>query len=60
MAELSYFDARENEIVWMPLLYGVSWKCPEICDRDGSFTRIIAHTELEIEGMGSGFGIAIG
>ncbi len=58
--KLIYDDERDDEIVWMPLLYGVSWKCQETCDRDGSFTRTIAHIQLELEGMDTNFGIAIG
>ncbi|MFX0205847.1 MAG: hypothetical protein ACFFDT_07650 [Candidatus Hodarchaeota archaeon] len=59
-AKLFYEDRRKSEIVWLPLLYGVSWKSPNSHDRDGSYTRFVGHTKVKIEGMGINFGIGIG
>ncbi len=60
LAKLFYDDGRADEMVWMPLLYGVSWGCPEESDHDGSFTRWVGHRTVEIAGEGLNIGIGIG
>ena len=59
-AKLFYEDSRENEIVWMPLLYGVSWRSSSSHDRDGSLTRWVGHTKVKVEDMDINIGIGIG
>jgi len=59
-AKLFYDDGRADEVVWMPLLYGVSWGCPEEFDHDGTFTRWVSHRPVEIAGQGVNIGIGIG
>jgi len=60
VAKLFYDDGRADEMVWMPLLYGVSWGCPAEFDRDGSFTRLVDHRSLEMAGEDVNIGIGIG
>lgn len=59
-AKLFYDDGRADEVVWMPLLYGVSWGCPAEFDRDGSFTRWVGHGSVEMAGKDVNIGIGIG
>jgi hypothetical protein len=59
-ARLFYDDGREDEIVWVPLLYGISWRSPDDSDHNGTFTRWVGHVPVEIEGTCRNFGIGIG
>jgi len=59
-ATLFYEDRREDEIVCMPLLYGVSWRSSSSHDRDGSYTRWVGHTKVKVEDMDINIGIGIG
>jgi len=42
-AKLFYDDGREDEVVLVPLLYGISWQTGNEFDRDGSLTRFVCH-----------------
>jgi hypothetical protein len=59
-AKLFYDDGRADEIVWMPLIYGVSWACPDDQDHNGTFTRWVGHMPVEIGGACRDMGIGIG
>jgi hypothetical protein len=59
-ARLMYDDQREAEVVWIPLLYGISWMSPQAYDRDGSFTRFVGNKNIKIEGFNQSLGIGIG
>jgi hypothetical protein len=59
-AKLIYDDDREDEIVWMPLLYGISWMSSSSFDKDGSFTRFIEQQEILIDGEEQIIGMGIG
>jgi hypothetical protein len=39
LAKILYFDASQNEMVFAPLIYGLSWFTKNKFDHDGSFTR---------------------
>jgi hypothetical protein len=56
-AKLLYDDERGEEIVMLPLLYGVSWQSPHDTDRDGSFTRFICSVELQPGRLKAGIGV---
>ena len=57
-ARLFYEDGRD-EIVFVPLLYGLTWALGDEYDRDGRMTRFIAHlNDDELAGLGaSGVGV---
>jgi hypothetical protein len=57
MARLAYEDGRE-EIVLVPLLYGLSWLTDEEHLRDGSMTRFCCH--VDVPGRGASLGIGVG
>lgn len=57
-AKLLYDDGREDEIVWVPLLYGFSHQSSSEHYRDGRMTRFLAH--MEVEGVKQSVGIGIG
>jgi hypothetical protein len=57
MAKLFYDDGRGDEIVFVPLLYAVSWGTPNTYDRDGSMTRFCCHVAVEGEPARLGVGI---
>ena len=41
-----FFDSqRPDEIVLIPLLYGISWRTPNSFDQDGTLTRFISHLD---------------
>ncbi len=45
--KLFFDDGRPDEIVLIPILYGLSWLTPHQFDQDGTMTRFICHLELE-------------
>ncbi len=45
--KLFYDDGHPDEIVLVPLLYGVSWLTPNTIDQDGTTTRFICSIETE-------------
>ncbi len=53
-ARLYYEDDRGEEIVLVPLVYGLSWRSGQEHDRDGSMTRFIC--DLGKPGTGIGIG----
>jgi hypothetical protein len=59
-AKIFYEDLREDEVVWVPLIYGVSWACANARDRDGTFTRWIGHRPVEFEEGVMDLGIGVG
>lgn len=58
VAKVAYENARGEEVVLMPLLYGISWLTRNEFDHDGKMTRFCCG--LEVEGSGVGFGIGVG
>lgn len=54
--KLFFDDGRPDEIVLVPLLYGMSWLSPNSFDHDGSMTRFIGKITLEQESVGIGIG----
>jgi len=56
-AKLFYDDEREDEIVLVPLLYGISWRTSNDFDRDGSFTRFICHLPSGSNGLSFSIGV---
>ena len=55
--KLLYDDGRDDEIVWIPLLYGFSWQSSRQSDRDGRLTRFVSHTAVPGLKWPSGIGI---
>lgn len=57
-AKLFYEDRRE-EVVFVPLLYGLTWAIGNEYDRDGRMTRFVHHLHVEeIDALGaSGIGV---
>ncbi|MDX1995344.1 MAG: hypothetical protein SF029_23370 [bacterium] len=53
-----YFEDGRDEIVALPLLYGISWMTGKPYDTDGTMTRFIGHVELE--GTKQRFGLGVG
>lgn len=54
-----FFDnQRADEFVLVPLLYGISWRTPNLFDRDGTMTRFISH--VEVPGGQGAFSIGVG
>jgi hypothetical protein len=48
-----FFDSqRPDEIVLIPLLYGISWRTPNPFDQDGTVTRFISHINAD-DGKGT-------
>ena len=58
LAKLFFDSLRPDEIVLLPLLYGISWNTPNSFDRDGTMTRFISHIETD-DGQGT-FSIGVG
>jgi hypothetical protein len=56
-ARIFYDNGRGDEIVLMPLLYGVSWLTSNHYDQDGSFTRFCCHIKADALEMPLGVGI---
>ncbi len=50
-------DRSEDELVWLPLLYGTSWYSGPEVDRDASLTRFIGLMEAPTIQLGFGIGI---
>lgn len=59
-AKLTYDDDRADEVVWIPLLYGISWMSSQAYDTDGSLTRWVGHTSLGTGGERRNLGVGIG
>jgi len=57
-ARLFYDDGRQDEIVWVPLLYGWSWRTPNTYDQDGTMTRFRCH--VKVEGIENRLAVGIG
>jgi hypothetical protein len=58
-AKLFYEDRRE-EIVFVPMIYGVTWEIGNEYDRDGRITRFVDHLDIpEVVDLGVG-GIGVG
>jgi len=57
-ANLLFDDGRDNEIVLVPLLYGISFLTTEYCYQDGSLTRSLYFEELT--GVDQPFAIGVG
>lgn len=57
-AKILYEDSRQEEIVLIPLLYGVSWFISDQFYRDGTLTRFYCH--LPVEGLAMQVGIGVG
>jgi hypothetical protein len=55
-AKLFYWDGRE-ELVFVPLVYGLSWTIGTEYDRQGRMTRFVAHLEEEALASGAGTGV---
>lgn len=49
LARLFFDDGRPDEIVLVPLLYGISWASKNSHDKDGSFTRFLANVDIPNE-----------
>ncbi len=45
-ARISFEYEREDIVVRLPAIYGVSWSSPNDIDQDGSFTRFINHISV--------------
>jgi hypothetical protein len=45
LAKLFYDSQRPDEVVLVPMLYGISWRTPNAFDQDGSMTRFICHID---------------
>lgn len=56
-AKLFYDDGRPDEIVSVPLLYGLSWQTSNDFDHDGTMTRFCCHLEVEGQVQRSGIGL---
>ena len=54
-----FFDDGRDQIVLVPLLYGVTWEIGNEFDREGRMTRFVAHLDSEeVGGLGaSGLGV---
>jgi hypothetical protein len=48
-AKLFYDDGRPDELVLVPLLYGVSWSTPNSFYQDGTLTRLLCRVLLEAD-----------
>ena len=57
-AKLLYDDGRSEELVLVPLLYGVSWSTPNAFDQDGTLTRFLC--TVHVEGHESQYSIGVG
>lgn len=57
-AKLLYKDARDIEIVLVPLLYGISWFTANEIDHNGSMTRF--YCSMLVEGLDCKIGIGVG
>lgn len=55
-AKLFYDVDRTDEVVLVPLLYGISWFTQQPYDQDGSMTRFCCHLEVGGEPLGIGIG----
>ncbi len=58
-AKLFYSDGPE-EIVLVPLLYGLTWEIGDEYDRDGRMTKFVAHLEGEEVGRLGASGMGVG
>lgn len=58
-AKLFYDDGR-GEIVFVPLLYGLTWAVGSELDREGRMTRFVAHLNGEEAGLLGASGIGVG
>jgi len=58
-ARLFYDDGR-NEIVFVPLLYGLTWAIGNEYDRAGRMTRFVAHMDCEAVGALRASGLGVG
>lgn len=54
-----FFEDRREEVVFVPLLYGLTWAIGNEYDRDGRMTRFVQHLHVEgIDALGaSGIGV---
>ena len=55
--KIFYEKKGHAEMVWVPLLYGMSWFTPHEFDRDGTMTRFVAHLPVEGSELQQGVGI---
>lgn len=53
-----FFEDQREEVVIIPLVYGLSWLSRESYDRDGSMTRFALHTN--VPQLGEELGIGLG
>lgn len=56
-AKLFYDDGREDEIVMVPLLYGISWHTLNQSDHDGTLTRFLCGMTVEEKEMTFSIGV---
>jgi hypothetical protein len=59
-ARVAFDDGRDEALVWLPLLYGVSYRTGRRHDLDGSTTRFICHTRVPGHASRLGIGIGVG
>lgn len=52
-----FLEDDSDAIVFVPLLYGVSWRSPHSHDRDGTMTRFGCHVALDPPSPLSGLGV---
>jgi hypothetical protein len=45
-AMVHYDDGRPPAVVWVPLLYGISWATTNTYDHDGTLTRFCCHVKV--------------
>jgi hypothetical protein len=58
LAKILYYDSSRDEVVFAPLLYGVSWFTNYKMDHDGSFTRFCCN--FHMNGYEYHFSIGVG
>ena len=55
-----YQDNGGAEVVFVPLLYGLTWSIGNEYDRDGRMTRFVAHLDDQDAGAPASFGVGVG
>ena len=56
-AKLFFDDGRPDEIVLVPMIYGISWSTSNAVHHDGSLTTFVAHVQRRGEDQARGVGL---
>lgn len=57
LAKLFFDDGRPDEIVLVPMIYGISWSTSNAVHHDGSLTTFVAHVQRRGEAQARGIGL---